>query len=258
MPKSRTEKLLVDWRVAADAVRLPQTAPTGRRPGYQIGVGSAVALSLMLVLVVVVTRGGSLPGPGSSGAVALASPTLEVSAAAPSTAVPFMSAPASTPAPATAAPIHLPSAGGTCTAKQLVLGVPESAASNSSIGFRAVNVLQPIRNDGEQCLLKLPTTIAVSPASGEFALRPVGPAENQTSFRIGAGESRLIILHAWWWVGSPSTGGDTPPPPPSCSQPIIDVTRVLFPFASGSAEIDFVSPWHEVCLMPTRVTVTVR
>lgn len=258
MPISRTDRLLADWRAAASAVRLPKTAPAGRRVDHRVGWGSAVVLSLVLVLVVLGTRGPSLPGPGSSGAIGIASPTSGISETVPPATVGLVSPAASMPAPATAAAVQVPSAGGTCTSTQLVLGGSQSAFTNSSIGSRAVNVLQPFRNDGNRCVLRLPTTIAVAPASGAFGLRPVGPAESQTSFTIRAGESGLIILHAWWWEGWTSDSRDTPRPPPPCNEPIIDATRVLFPFASGNAEIDFLTPWHEVCLTPTHVTVTVR
>jgi hypothetical protein len=166
--------------------------------------------------------------------------------------------PAATPTPTLeASPVPLPSAGGTCASSQFVPGKATSTYSFSSFGSRTVDVWQPLRNAGGRCVLRLPTVIAVASATGPFQLVPVENGGNASSFDIKAGQSLNLVLRGWWWVGWTSDTA-TPPPPPPCANPITDVTRVEFPFASGAAQIDFDTAWREVCSSPASVSVTVR
>jgi hypothetical protein len=129
----------------------------------------------------------------------------------------------------------------------------------SSIMSRAVDVWQPLRNTGGRCVLRLPTVIAVASATGPFRLVPVRNGGNASSFDIKSGASLNLALRGWWFNGwGTSDTGATSPPPPPCADPIADVTRIEFPFASGYLEIAFDTPWHEVCLDPPSASVTVR
>lgn len=255
MPGQRHENLLEEWRVAASGARLPTRAPDHGGGAVSIGLGGAVVAALIIGLVVVGTQSRLPSAPGnSSQAVALTSnrpgTTTLPPPSAPSSTTFSSAGPVATAAPS----VLLPSPGGTCRTDQFSFGTTTSLFSNSSIDTSAVNVLQPIVNNGAACVLQLPTTIAVAPVSGLFQLRPVGPADNATKFNIGSKQSTLILLHAWW-----STGNTVQTPPPSaCEAPVMDATRVIFPFAHGTVEIDLAIPWHEVCRTPTHVTATVR
>jgi hypothetical protein len=43
-----------------------------------------------------------------------------------------------------------------------------------------------------------------------------------------------------------------------CTGPISDVTRVEFPLAFGSIQIELGTVWHEVCSSPASVSVAVE
>ncbi len=150
--------------------------------------------------------------------------------------------------------LQLPSAGGTCVSTQFALGPATSSYSFSTAGTRAVDVVQPIRNTGAACVLRLPATVGVASATGPFQALPVeGGGE---AVDIAAGQSLSLVVRGWWWTGWTSDTGQTPSPPP-CANPVSDITRIEFPLASGTIEIGFTTAWHQVCTEPVSASVSV-
>lgn len=173
--------------------------------------------------------------------------------------------PSPTPGPseiASSAP--LPNPGGTCSASQIVLGAATYGYGFGSFGTMVVFVTQPLRNVGGDCVLHLPVVIGVAPPTGPFVSVTVidagttmlsGDNSPEMSARIRSGESMSIVLGDSWW-GDPNgiPSGSAPP----CAGGIRDVTRVEFPFASGTKQIDLPTTWREVCSSPASVTVTLQ
>jgi hypothetical protein len=171
---------------------------------------------------------------------------------------------------ATPSPVPLPSVGGTCTSSQLVPGTTTSAYGFSTVVSRKVEVTQSVRNAGPGCELAVPTMIGVAPAAGSFVPIGVNNVGNEVcvqgtchyvappTYEIGSGQSLSIDLDASWLlslVDENALPGSTPPP---CPGRIQDVTRVAFPLAAGSLEIDFETAWQVVCssdLISLSVTV---
>jgi hypothetical protein len=106
-------------------------------------------------------------------------------------------------------------------------------------------------------VLELPTTIRVASATGPLQAVTAVNAGTATSFTIRRGQSVSIVLGAWWWTGG-STENGTPLSAPPCTGPISDVTRVEFPLAFGSIQIELGTVWHEVCSSPASISVTVE
>ena len=172
---------------------------------------------------------------------------LDTSAASPQASITIVGPPPSSP---------LPSAGGTCASGQFVLGRATSGYSFSTAGTRAVDVVQPVRNTGRACVLRLPAMVGVASATGPFRPLPVLGGGDAASFDIAAGQSLSLVVRGWWWTGWTSDTGQTPPPPP-CANPVSEVTRIEFPLASGTIEIDFETAWREVCTEPVSASVSV-
>jgi len=150
--------------------------------------------------------------------------------------------------------VPLPSAGGTCSAGQFVLGTPTYSYGFGTLGSTVVFVTIPLRNAGPSCVLDLPGAIGVAGASGPFETVPVDKAGTATSWASGSGQSLPIVIRASWWVEVRDSNGNAIGPGP-CADPIVDVTRVELPFASGSTEIDLPTTWHEVCSSPASLSV---
>jgi len=162
------------------------------------------------------------------------------------------------PSPTEAAsPPQVPSPGGTCSASQFVAGKATSDYGFGTLGTTVVFVTQPLRNDGPDCVLKLPETIGVASATGPFRMVGVVNAGTATSYPVKSGESLSIVLGGSWWVGVRPDNG-TPLPAPPCAGPISDVSRVAFPFSSGNIQIDLDITWHEVCSSPASVSLTIK
>jgi hypothetical protein len=155
---------------------------------------------------------------------------------------------------------QLPSPGGTCSADQFVLGEPVAGPGYGTLGTMVVFVIQPIRNRGEECLLELPSAIGVASAYGPFHAVSIRNAVPGTSWKIGAGRSKSLVLGGSWWTGVRGEDGKPVFTAPPCADPVHDVTRVEFPLARGTIEIDLPTPWEwqEVCSSPGSVTVDVE
>lgn len=249
MSDSRGQKILDEWRAVADAATLPAEAP---RPSHELarfGIGAGV--TVVVVLVALVALG--YRGPGA--------PTGVAGGSGPSTSSPAItSAPSAT---AAASSVALPNPGGTCSASQFVLGDATSVYEPSVIGWRSVSVTQPMRNTGGDCVLNVPSMMgAVSATGASQAVKaqngqsevcaPASPGagverechfvNNPASYTIRSGQSLSVELGTGW----PEEMISTPPP---CPGPIDDVTRVEFPFATGSLDIDFGTQthWKVVC-----------
>jgi hypothetical protein len=154
-------------------------------------------------------------------------------------------------------PAPLPSAGGTCSASQFVLGTATYDYGFGTLGSTVVFVTQPLRNAGGNCVLDLPGMIDVAAATGPFHSIPVRNAGTATSWKIKSGQSLSIVIGGYWWVGVRDGTGRLLGSVPPCADPISDVTRVEFPLASGSIQIDLPTIWHEVCSSPASVSLTV-
>jgi hypothetical protein len=150
----------------------------------------------------------------------------------------------------------LPNPGGTCSASQFVLGTPTYGYGFGTIGSTMVFVTVPLRNTGSSCVLDLPAAIGVAGSTGPFHAAPVIKAGTATAWASESGQSLPIVIGASWWVGVRDANGNAVLSAPPCADPILDVTRLELPFASGSAIIDLPTTWHEVCSSPARVTVT--
>jgi hypothetical protein len=168
-------------------------------------------------------------------------------------------APETLPAP-TAGPTEIPSsaplpnAGGTCSAGQFVLGTPTSGYGFGTIGSTVVFLTLPLRNTGSSCLLGLPEMIGVAPATGPFTSVPVTRSGIATSWAADSGAGPRVMIAASWWTGAHDANGNAIGVGP-CADPVVDVTRIEFPFASGSTVIDLPTTWKEVCSSPASVSI---
>jgi hypothetical protein len=158
--------------------------------------------------------------------------------------------------------VQLPNPGGTCTASQFVLGSVTSEYEPSVLFYRHVGLFQPMRNAGGDCVLKLPSMIGLLSSAGSWeAVRATnggtevcvdaspGTGVERTchfvyppSYMIRSGQSVSIEASVSWPEDSPYSL----PPCPSLLQ---DVTRVEFPLAVGSLDINFESQvhWKIIC-----------
>jgi hypothetical protein len=244
MSRSRTNEILDEWRAVANAAALPADAPRPSRHVYPFGVVAA-AVAAFVVFVALWARVGMTPGVriGASGS-------------GPSTT----SSAALVPSPTeNASSSLLPSAGGTCSASQFVLGEPTSGPGYGALGTSVVFVTQPIRNGGGDCVLELPSAIGVASSDGPFQAVPVRNVDTPTSWKVKTGQSKSIVLGATWWTGVLDENGKPLFTAPPCRDPVQNVTRVEFPLAAGTIEIDLPTPWRwrEVCSSPASVTVDV-
>jgi hypothetical protein len=172
-----------------------------------------------------------------------------------------------TPSPtATPAPLALPNPGGTCSASQIVVGTVTSGSGPGASPYAPVRfVYLPLSNVGSGCALHLPTVIGVASATGPFTavsvedtgtMTTTGDIGSEQSASIGSGASLTIRLSDWWFVGFV---GATPPP---CLNPVSDVTRVAFPLATGSLQIELPTPggsalFQQVCSSPASMTANI-
>lgn len=174
---------------------------------------------------------------------------------------------AATPTPSVpASRVPLPSAGGTCSASQIVVGKATYGYGYGALGTTVVFVTLPLRNVGGDCVLHLPAVIGVASATGPFeavsaldagtesATGVNSPAE---SARIRSGRSLSIVLGDWWRIDTLTDNG-TPVPAPPCLNPISDVTRVEFPLATGSLQVDLPTVLRQVCSSPASMSLTIR
>jgi hypothetical protein len=173
--------------------------------------------------------------------------------------------PLPTPGPSEiTSPAPLPNPGGTCSASQIVLGATTYGYGYGSLGTTVVFVTQPLWNVGGDCVRQLPAVIGVAPPTGPFGSVTVIDAGTTTlsgvnspamSARIRSGESLSIVLgDSWWGDANGNPLGSAPP----CAGAIRDVTRVEFPFASGTTQIDLPTTWREVCSSPASVTLRLQ
>lgn len=145
------------------------------------------------------------------------------------------------------------SAGGTCPADQFVVGTPvDDGPGFPTFGWADDFVRVPLRNVGPECLLDLPATIGVATGTGQFQVANVLNSGIATAFSATAGGNVDIVLGDSWPIPSRS-GAGTPRP---CPGAINDVSRIEFPFASGSLQIDLPALWPEVCPEPASVSMT--
>lgn len=99
-------------------------------------------------------------------------------------------------------------------------------------------------------MLALPRGIGVASANSPFEYVPVVIAGNRTSETVGAGQRVSIMLQATWQL----PGGDRYSSQP-CQRTVRDVTRVEFPLAVGTLQIDLGTTWRSVCDSPASVRV---
>ena len=172
----------------------------------------------------------------------------------------------STTAPTrTASAFQLPNPGGTCLSSQFTQGTATSGYSLSTLFSQVVDVFQPLMNTGDACDLAVPKEIAMSGAGGPFVAIAVSNGGQQVcvksacktvypaSYIVPAGGTVWILLRAYW----PWDPGAASPLPPACPQPITDVTRAAFPFASGAIEIDWDVAFHQVCATAAGIRIVV-
>ncbi len=244
MSPSRTTEILDEWRAGADAASLPSEAPRPSRSAYPFAM-AGTAVAVVILLVALLARGGWSPREPTGAAIGSASTT------------PSATAPAAPSSTVVASPSQVPGAEGACSASQFALGEATSAPGFGTVGTTSVYVTQPVRNGGSDCVLELPATIRVASATGGFQSVTAVNAGTATSFTIRSGESVSIVLGAWWWTGG-STENGTPLAAPPCTDPLTDITRVEFPIAQDSIQIDLGTVWHQVCSSPASVSVTIE
>jgi hypothetical protein len=152
----------------------------------------------------------------------------------------------------------LPNPGGTCAASDFVLGTPTYSKANGfpTLGSTVVFATVPVRNTGASCVLALPRVLGVAGQTGPFRAAPVSMAGPVTSWASGAGESLPLVISATWSLAVRDSNGNAAGPGGWCEDPLVDVTRLQFPFASGSAVIDLPTTWLEVCLSSPSLAVT--
>jgi hypothetical protein len=151
---------------------------------------------------------------------------------------------------------ELPNPGGTCSASQFVAGTPTYSYGFGTLNTTVVFVTVLLKNAGASCVLALPRTVAVANAIGPFHLVPMSNASPVTSWASGPGESLPLVIGASWWTGARDSNGDPIGSQPSCADPVADVTRLAFPFATGTSVIDLPAVWREVCSSPPSLSVT--
>jgi hypothetical protein len=264
MSDERTRQILDEWRAVANAASLPAEAPRPSRGVHRFGIAGAVVV-VVVVFLALWARGGIAPGVPIGGSVGSGS------AKTPSiTAVPSPTE--------TATPLALPNPGGTCSASQFVLGKATLSPAYGTLGTTAVFVIQLLRNAGADCVLALPKIIGLAAATGPFeavrvpnggheVCRKAAPGTGldreckyvyPTSFMVRSGQSVRVVLGASWWNGDRDENGKPLFSPPPCVDPISDVTRAEFPFASGSIEFGWDTVLKEVCTSPTSVSMEVE
>jgi hypothetical protein len=187
----------------------------------------------------------------------------------PSSAVETRDIPTSTALPpsaeSTEPALQLPNPGGTCTASQFVEGPPGSSYNFSTLFSRVADAWQPLTNVGDACVLAVPTTVGMAAADSPFEPIALPNAGQQVcknnickdvypaSYRIASGDAVTLWLRASW----PRNYGEGTPLPSSCQHPLSDVTRAMFPFASGAIAFTWETPFHEVCLGAASIGITV-
>jgi hypothetical protein len=162
------------------------------------------------------------------------------------------------PAPTDLPAASLPNPGGTCSASQIELGTATYSYGFGTLSSTVVFVTVPLRNAGPNCLLDLPATVGVAGASGPFHAVSATRTGTVTAWASESGQTLPLVLGASWWVGFRDANGNAVGSAPPCLDPILDVTRLELPFASGSAVIDLPTTWHEVCSFPASVSITLE
>jgi len=169
------------------------------------------------------------------------------------------------PVAPSAVAIQLPSPGGTCTVDQFVV-VPGGGSYDAGPLFTRVGAaFLRLRNVGEACLLARPTIIGMTDASNAREAVEVVNAGywdcsggacrkvDATSFEVAPNQIGRIALRVQWpWSDDPMN-----PPPQACDDPLVNVTRVQFPFASGVHEMTLNAPFDQVCPGAGSVEITV-
>jgi hypothetical protein len=234
--------------------------------------GRSIAIAAIVGLLAGACQSTLVPPPAS---LFPSSSTVESASVQPSPPTPAAgsTSPSATVAAATTRPTEvasssdLPSAGGTCSASQIVPGkATYGSGVGTTLGTTSVYITQPLRNRGDDCVLHLPAMIGVASETGAFkAVRVVDAGtENSTggssptiAAQIRSGRSLPIVFGAWWWSGVRPENG-TPLPAPPCADPISDVTRVEFPLAAGTLQIDLPTVVKLVCSSPASMSLTIE
>jgi hypothetical protein len=149
-----------------------------------------------------------------------------------------------------------------------VVGGATYSYGYGSIGYTSMFVTLPLGNVGGNCVLHLPAVIGVASATGPFEAVSVLDAGTESatgdnspaqSARVPSGGSLSIVLGASWWIGMgmPPDNG-TPVPAPPCLNPISGVTRVEFPLATGSLQIELPTVFQQVCSSPSNTSLTIN
>jgi hypothetical protein len=204
-------------------------------------------LRAALVVLAVAACTSITPIP-TSPATVLAPP---VETASPIPSVARSEPPTSTPIEDVFADLH---AGGTCSASQFKLGTSIWGPGYGS--QQSIFVHQPMTNKGKPCVLALPDRIAVASSTGPFVIVPTLSGGRVTSWHLDGGDTAMVILGAWWpyaYLDAASPAIDDSSP---CSDPIVNATRVGFPFRSGTLVIDLGAVWKTVCSLPASTSLT--
>ncbi len=264
MSRSRTTEILEAWRTMADSAVLPAEAPRPSRSLLRMSIIGTGGVAVAMLVAVLVWGGSSPSVPGG----APASPSFSSSPAAGISHSPLSTVAAATPSPTSvASPIALPNPGGTCSASQIVVGTPTWASGYGAIGSTSVYVTLPLRNTAADCVLQLPATIGVASATGGFEAASVedngtesatGENSPAQSARIRSGGSVSLVLGAWWQAAPQQAENGTPVPVPPCLHPISNVTRIQFPLAAGTIEIELPTVFNEVCASPASMSLTIK
>jgi hypothetical protein len=185
------------------------------------------------------------------------SPTATPSASQPTaTESPTVPGQSANPTPnATAAALDLPNPGGTCVAAQFDVGAATLIGEPATFDSVHVGIEQPLTNRGANCTLALPKVIGLAGSIGPFTAATVGNLGGEscsngkcvniypTSFSIRAGASVRISINAFW-SDAALFGASAAP---DCASPLHDISRALFPIATGQIEIDWHPALADVC-----------
>ena len=153
----------------------------------------------------------------------------------------------------------LPDPGGTCSVGQLKVGPATWGPGYGAIGTTSSFVRIPLTNIGADCVLDLPQVLGVAAAAGPFLAVPVNDSGTKTASgqynpsqtsAIRAGWSLSITVGDWWYSGAPLSSNPRP-----CTNAIAGVSRILFPVANGSLEVDLPTTFDVVCASPSSMTV---
>jgi hypothetical protein len=193
----------------------------------RVRTGDAVKAAIGTVLLLVVACASATSHPQLP-------PT--TSASPPSSSVSVPISPGSVTSPTT---IVSARKGGTCLPTQLKLGAVHGGPEDSTLYSRDNFVTVPIRDVGQECVFRLPSTIDVASPAGAFLPVPALIDPKRASLRFAAGAQHMLTMgDSWTPVGNPT----------NCHKTTPDVTRVTLPLAGAQLAIALNTTWDAVCI----------